>query len=72
LKTIIQKNFKNWKDCLSFIGFAYNRSVHCTKKNSPFEIIYGFNHLTLFDYCIYLLMKELVLMKEDSLLYVET
>jgi hypothetical protein len=29
LRTIIQKNLKNWEDCLPFIEFAYNRSsVH--------------------------------------------
>jgi hypothetical protein len=46
LCTIIQKNLKNWEDCLSFIEFAYNRSVHSTTDFSPFEIVYGFNPLT--------------------------
>jgi hypothetical protein len=27
LRAIIQKNLKNWEDCLSFIEFAYNCSV---------------------------------------------
>ena len=30
LRTIIQKNLKNWEDCLPFIEFAYNLSVHST------------------------------------------
>jgi len=47
--TIIQKNLKNWEDCLPFIEFAYNRSVHSTTDFSPFEIVYGFNPLTLLD-----------------------
>jgi hypothetical protein len=34
---------------LSFIEFAYNRSVHSTTNYSPFEIIYGFNPLTPLD-----------------------
>uniref|UniRef100_A0A2N9I8K8 Reverse transcriptase n=1 Tax=Fagus sylvatica TaxID=28930 RepID=A0A2N9I8K8_FAGSY len=49
LRTIIQKNLKNWEDCLPFIEFAYNRSVHSTTDFSPFEIVYGFNPLTLLD-----------------------
>jgi hypothetical protein len=49
LRTIIQKNLKNWEDCLPFIEFAYNRSVHSTTEFSPFEIVYGFNPLTPLD-----------------------
>ena len=30
LRTIFQKNLKNWEDCFPFIEFAYNRSVHST------------------------------------------
>ena len=40
---------KNWEDCLLFIEFAYNRSVYSTTNFSPFEIVYGFNLLTLLD-----------------------
>ena len=49
LHTIIQKNLKNWDDCLPFIEFAYNRSVHSTTNFSPFEIVFGFNPLTPLD-----------------------
>jgi hypothetical protein len=49
LRTIIQQNLKNWDDCLPFIEFAYNRSVHSTIDFSPFEIVYGFNPLTPLD-----------------------
>jgi hypothetical protein len=34
---------------LSFIEFAYNRSVHSTTEFSSFEIVYGFNPLTPMD-----------------------
>jgi hypothetical protein len=36
LHTIIQKNMKNLEDCLPFIEFAYNRSVHSTIDFFPF------------------------------------
>ena len=31
------------------IKFSYNRVVHKTTNASPFEVVYGFNHLTLMD-----------------------
>ena len=49
LRTIIQKNLKTWEDCLLFIKFAYNWSVRSYTNFSPFEIVYGFNPLTLLD-----------------------
>ena len=49
LRTITQKNLKNWEDCLPFIEFAYNRSVHSTTDFSLFEIVYSFNPLTPLD-----------------------
>jgi hypothetical protein len=36
LHAAIQKNLKNWEDCLPFIEFVYNRSVHSTTEFSPF------------------------------------
>jgi len=49
LRAVIQKNLKNWEDCLPFLEFAYNRSVHSTTEFSPFDIMYGFNPLTPMD-----------------------
>ena len=49
LRTVIQKNLKTWEDCLPFIEFAYNRSMHTTTSHSPFEVVYGFNPLTPLD-----------------------
>ena len=50
LRAIIKKNIKTWEDCLPHVEFTYNRSVHYVTKYSPFEIIYGFNHLTPLDF----------------------
>ena len=49
LCTIINKNLKTWEDCLPFIEFAYNTTMHTTTSYSPFEIVYGFNPLTPLD-----------------------
>ena len=49
LRAVIQKNLKNWEDCLPFIEFAYNRSVRSTIEFSPFEIVYGLTLLTPMD-----------------------
>ena len=60
LTTLIKKNLKAWEDCLPFIEFAYNRSVHSTTNMSPFEIVYGFNPLTPLDLLPLLVNKRRV------------
>jgi hypothetical protein len=59
LHVIIQKNLKSWEECLSFIEFAYNRILHSTIDFSSFEIVYGFNPLTLMN-LIHLPLEERV------------
>ena len=54
LSVIIKKNIKTWKDYLPHVGFSYNRTIHSATKFSPFEIVYGFNPLTLLIYPLYL------------------
>ena len=49
LRTTIQKNLKNKKDCMSFIEFAYNTSIHSTTNYFSFENVYDFDHLTHLD-----------------------
>ena len=49
LRTLIKKNLKTWEDCLPYIEFAYNRSMHFTTQFWPFEIVYGLNPLTPVD-----------------------
>lgn len=49
LRAIIKKNLKAWEDCIPFIEFAYNRTVHSSTSYSPFEVVYGFNPLTPLD-----------------------
>jgi len=59
LRVVIQKNLKSWEECLHFVEFAYNRTIHLTIDFSSFEIIYRFNPLTLID-LIHLPLKEIV------------
>ena len=46
LRTIVNKNLKNWDDCLAFVEFAYNRRMHSMTKYSSFKVVYGFNPIT--------------------------
>jgi hypothetical protein len=49
LHAILKSNIKLWKKYLPHIKFAYNRSVHCTMKVSPFLVVHGFNPCALTD-----------------------
>ena len=49
LHNIVNKNLKNWDECLVYVEFAYNRNVQSTTKQSPFEVVYGFNPTTSLD-----------------------
>ncbi|XP_037497970.1 uncharacterized protein LOC119371608 [Jatropha curcas] len=49
LRAVVGKNLKTWEDCLPFIEFAYNRSIHSSSGYSPFEPVNGFNPLIVLD-----------------------
>jgi hypothetical protein len=46
---LIKKNPKSWEECIPHAEFAYNRTEHSLTKQSPFEIVYGFNPPTSLD-----------------------
>ncbi|KAI5681312.1 hypothetical protein M9H77_02539 [Catharanthus roseus] len=49
LRAILKKNLRQWEECLPHIEFAYNRVANSTTSHSSFQVVYGFNPLTLFD-----------------------
>ncbi|XP_043809768.1 uncharacterized protein LOC122723079 [Manihot esculenta] len=49
LRAIVGRNLKTWEECLPYVEFAYNRAVHSSTGYSPFEVVYGFNPLTVLD-----------------------
>lgn len=49
MRIILRGNKKTWDAHLSHVEFAYNRVVHKTTNLSPFEVVYGFNHITPLD-----------------------
>jgi hypothetical protein len=49
LRAILKTNLKLWEECLPYIEFAYNRSVHSTTKVSLFQVVYGFNPRAAID-----------------------
>ena len=49
LRVLINKNIKEWEECLPIAEFAYNRARHSTTAKSPFEVVYGFNPLSPLD-----------------------
>ena len=50
LRALLKGNHKSWDEYLPYVEFAYNRGVHRTTKQSPFEVVYGFNPLTPLDF----------------------
>jgi hypothetical protein len=42
LQAVLKKNLKLWEECLPYIEFSYNRSLHSTTNMIPFQIVYGF------------------------------
>jgi hypothetical protein len=43
LQAVLKTNLMLWEECLPYIEFAYNRSIHSMMKVSPFQVVYGFN-----------------------------
>ncbi|KAK1621149.1 hypothetical protein QYE76_026666 [Lolium multiflorum] len=49
LRSMINKNLKEWEECLPHVEFAYNRAVYSTTELCPFEVVYGFKPITPLD-----------------------
>ena len=49
LRALLKGNHKSWDEYLPHVEFPYNRGVHRTTNQSPFEVVYGFNPLTTLD-----------------------
>ena len=49
LKALLKGHHKSWDEYLPHVEFAYNKGVHRTTMQSPFEVVYGFNPLTPLD-----------------------
>ena len=48
-RTVLKKNLKSWEEYFPHVEFSYNKIVLSTTNCSPFEIVYGFNPLTVLD-----------------------
>ena len=71
LRAIIKKNIKTWEDCLSHVELAYNRIIHPATKFLPFEVVYGFNLLTLLDLSPLLMSKHVNLDRKKKVEFVK-
>jgi len=49
LRTLVQKNLKEWDLKLPHVEFAYNITLASACGCSPFEALYGINPLTSID-----------------------
>jgi hypothetical protein len=67
LRSLIQKNIREWEECLLHIEFAYNRAVHSTTNKCPFEVAYGFKPLVQSTCCHYLCRDKLTWMLPSML-----
>jgi hypothetical protein len=43
LRPVLKTNLKLWEECLPYIEFSYNGSIHSTMKVSLFQVVYDFN-----------------------------
>ena len=68
LRAILKRNLKTWEECLLHVEFAYNRAEHSTTKVSPFQVVYRFNPVLLLIFCLYLPLREYIVMLESVLI----
>ena len=67
LRAILKRSLKLWEECLLHVEFAHNRAEHSTKV-SPFQVVYGFNPVLLLIFCLYLPLREHIVMLESVLI----
>ena len=42
LRAVLDKNLRQWEDCLPHVEFSYNHATHSSTIMCPFQIVYGY------------------------------
>ena len=71
LRALLSTNLRRWEECLAFVEFAYNRTIHSATQKSPFEVVYGRNPITPLDMVPYTLRDPMDKMADDHAAFIK-